>query len=107
MDVDFCTKLAIRHNEPIIDHNMTVSRLIGYAEDDRDGYLILTNKERGVFWLTAVGGYCFLDGLKGQNRMEDASGVASDDFSRLDQDLHNSGVLRTDSFLVDITCVKR
>ena len=102
MDENFRTRLASRHNEPVIDPFMTISRLIGYAENDRDSYLILTNKERGVFWLTAVGGYCFLDGLKGQNLMEDASGVASDDFSRLDQNLQNSGVLRTDSFLVEI-----
>ncbi len=91
-------ELIPRHNEPVIDGFYNLARLIGYAEDDRDCYLILQSKARGRVWHTAVGGYYFLTPLKGQNVLRGSSGEDWNDLWRLDQDLTRMGVPPTAEF---------
>lgn len=87
-------------NEPVLLHDR-LARVIGYGEDKQDCYLIcqLTRKdwfEKGqIIWHTCVGGYFFLDALKGQSRSQHW-----DDFTRLDHLLEMNGAPKQEKFLV-------
>ena len=80
-------------NEPIIVGSEVV-RLIGYGETAVDCYLICSGmSQRGVFWNSAVGGYIFLDRLKGQGHVKSVEGEDWDDFFRLDNLLRRDDLL--------------
>lgn len=96
-----CPKLyemALSHfNEPMIAF-CEVTRCIGYAEDHLDCYIIVLPKNRKPVWNTCVGGYTFLDGLKGQNQVNAHNGEVWDDFTRLDSELSSFGAPRQEAF---------
>ncbi len=88
-------------NEPVIV-GFDLVRLIGYAEDDEDCYLICSSTTREVFWVSAVGGYTFLDRLKGQGYVKSTEGEDWDDLYRLNSVLELNGTPKVDEFIVDI-----
>lgn len=92
-------------NEPVL-LSFELARLIGYAEDADDCYLIVKYPRKGVVWHTAVGGYIFLDKLKGQGAVvlscPSYEGEVWDDFYRLDNLLEITGVTKEKEFIVDI-----
>ena len=88
-------------NEPIIS-NEEIVRLIGYGETAVDCYLICSSMSRGVYWNSAVGGYMFLDRLKGQGHVRSTEGEDWDDFVRLDNVLELNGAPKIDNFIVEI-----
>jgi hypothetical protein len=100
VDREDLLQMAKHHfNEPVLTM-FTLTRLIGYGEDDDDCYLILVDPYRGTVKHTCVGGYTFLDRLRGQG----AAGEFGvwDDFKRLDSLLANNGVPAADEFLLEI-----
>lgn len=86
-------------NEPIIVSSEVV-RLIGYGETAVDCYLICSSMDRGIFWCTAVGGYTFLDRLKGQGYVKSTTGDDWDDFYRLNNMLELNGAPKVSSFII-------
>ncbi len=93
-------------NEPVL-LIFEVGRLIGYAEDDHDSYLIVQmpysvrHKEgNGIIYHTAVGGYIFLDVLKDKERVVGTTGEVWDDFYRLDSVLERNGAPKVAEFVV-------
>lgn len=92
-------------NEPVL-MSFELARLIGYGADADDCYLIVKYPRRGRVWHTAVGGYMFLDRLKGQNlvnpKYPSYEGEVWDDFNRLDNMLKVNGVPKAAEFLVEI-----
>jgi hypothetical protein len=90
-------------NEPVLIGSQ-VARLVGYAEDDRDCYLIVNypsnpNPVRTV-WYTCVGGYHWLDRLRGQHLVNAYNGERWDDYYRIDKDLELSGAPKVESFIL-------
>lgn len=87
-------------NEPIIV-GFDIVRLVGYAEDDDDCYLIINypNPVRTIYH-TCVGGYQWLDRLKGQCLVISNSGERWDDFYRIDNLLQLNGAPKVDEFIV-------
>lgn len=82
-------QIALAHfNEPVIC-NGRLARLVGYAEDEEDSYFILESKYyiHPIWYQTCVGGYTFLDVLKGQNQVVSTTGEVWDDVTRLQSDL--------------------
>lgn len=70
-----------------------VCRLIGYAEDETDCYWIIRRSGGTIMWCTCVGGYIWLQSLKGQELMGDW-----DDYKRLDSLLQLNGCDWEDKF---------
>lgn len=102
---DMC---MVHFNEPILT-DYGVVRLIGYGETAVDCYLLCrkTRSDRArklgdVIWHTAVGGYYFLDRLKGQGYVESREGEDWDDFKRLDDRLGRNGAPKEGQFMVDL-----
>lgn len=98
--------MCLNHfNEPVL-MTFDLARLIGYGEDADDCYLIVKYPSRGIVWHTAVGGYMFLNQLKGQNAVSPTypsyEGEMWDDLTRLDSMLTVNNVPREDTFIVDI-----
>lgn len=79
-----------------------LARVIGYGEDEMDCYLIVQYVGGAVIWNTAVGGYIWLNGLKGQLRGVSTEGEDWDDFIRLEHYLHLNRAPRQETFLVEI-----
>jgi hypothetical protein len=102
MNIEIRQMCLDHFNEPIITGPNEISRLIGYAEDDIDCYLIIKNS-RGIIWHTAVGGYIFLDKLKDQDIVVAKNGEHWDDFTRLDSWLELNGCLKEETFIETIT----
>lgn len=93
-------------NEPVITM-FDVGRLVGYAEDDSDCYLIVNypnGADRRTVWHTCVGGYTFLDRLKGQHLVISYKGDRWDDFYRIDSVLELNGCPKVPEFIVDRRC---
>jgi hypothetical protein len=101
-------EMALQHfNEPMLS-SFSVVRCIGYAEDEKDCYIIVRYPriENSVVWLTCVGGYMFLDRLKGQQEIRNAGEDRNetwDDFWRLDHWLGLNGAPQEPMFLEDYT----
>ncbi len=75
-------KMCREHfNEPMLSFE-ELGRVIGYGEDACDCYLIVKKMDGSIIWNTGVGGYIFLDRLKGQ-----WPGGEWDDYKRLDNTL--------------------
>jgi len=108
-------KMCLDHfNEPVL-FGFEVARIIGYGEDDEDCYLItrytngwhrISLTRDGIVWHSAVGGYIFLDGLKGQNPVMTNNpkfdGEIWDDYTRLDRLLSMNGCPREEKFILEL-----
>jgi hypothetical protein len=89
-------------NEPVLVL-FELGRLIGFAEDERDYYLIVKYPGESVprtSYHTAVGGYIFLDALKFQDYRVSSTGLLRDDFLEIDAMLTRKGVPREPEFIV-------
>ena len=94
--------LAKAHfNEPMIS-GWEVVRCIGYGETGVDCYIICRRARGEVFWNTCVGGYTFLDRLKGQGYVRSTSGEDWDDLTRLDSSLRLNGCELEPEMWVDL-----
>lgn len=87
-------------NEPVLLH-FEVGRLVGYAEDEADCYLIINypNPVRTVYH-TCVGGYHWLDRLRGQHLVISRDGERWDDYYRIDKALELNGAPKVDNFII-------
>ena len=95
-------EMALRHfNEPMLNL-LEVVRLVGYGETGVDCYLIAMKPRGDVIWITCVGGYTFLDRLRGQNYVKSSSGEDWDDLYRLDNSLALNGCPRANEFRLEI-----
>jgi hypothetical protein len=101
MQEDLLQEAEQHFNEPILI-GLEVSRCVGYAEDEDDCYLIVNVPRRGLAWHMFVGGYTYLDVLKGQGRCESPTGEEWDDFTRLDSLLEVNGVPKVTEFIISL-----
>ena len=85
-------------NEPVLI-DLTVGRIIGYAETEEDCYLLVNTKTMGVVWQSYVGGYIYLDCLKGINPVKSSYDYLLDDYEYLNYILNCHGILREPEFL--------
>jgi hypothetical protein len=87
-------------NEPVL-LDFEVGRLVGYGRDDCDSYLMVNhpNPARTVYH-TCVGGYQWLDRLKGQHLVISRDGQRWDDFFRIDHSLELNGAPKVPEFIV-------
>lgn len=93
-------------NEPMLSSDKLV-RCIGYGETGVDCYIIVREQgtvptEGRVFWHTCVGGYIFLDRLRGQNQTKATNGGEWDDFIRLDNSLTLNGCPQEKAFRIEL-----
>lgn len=91
---------AKHFNEPVLI-GLDVCRLIGYAEDDFDAYLICRRPGGKLLYMTCVGGYIFLNPLKNKGYTKSATGEEWDDFSRLDNLLTLNDCPKEESFIIE------
>jgi hypothetical protein len=101
MSKEICEEFRAHFNEPVIS-GFEVGRVVGYGEDAIDCYLIVRrpNPKADLLWHTAVGGYHWLDRLKGQNHVVGYTGEDWDDLFRLDSFLAMNGAPREAEFLL-------
>lgn len=99
--------MALAHfNEPmLVSHQL--ARCIGYAETAIDCYIIARlpgsyMQDGKTIWCTCVGGYTFLDRLRGQGYVKSTGGEDWDDLTRLDSSLGYNGAPRAEQFLVEL-----
>lgn len=91
-------------NEPVL-YGTQLGRLIGYARDMHDQYHIVAYPgypESKIIWHTAVGGYIFLDALKGQNVVNATNGEVWDDFFRMNNLLSCNNCPEVDEMIIEI-----
>lgn len=97
--------MCLEHfNEPCIFHH-EIARVIGYGETAIDCYIIALHPEYPdgkVVWHTCVGGYYFLDRLKGQGYVKSTGGEDWDDLTRLNSSLSLNGAPKQDKFRLDL-----
>lgn len=95
---------AVKHfNEPIL-MGLTIGRCIGYAEDDEDCYLIVRDRFGVAVRHTFVGGFTYLDCLKGKHIIiSKESGEEWDDYYRIDKLLELNGCPKENTFIRKIT----
>ena len=86
-------------NEPMLT-DKGLGRCIGYGEDESDCYIIIKNQLGRVYWQTCVGGYYWLDRLKGQQYVKSTQGEDWDDFFRLDNSLALNGCPKEKEFML-------
>lgn len=86
-------------NAPMLD-GFSVARCIGYGEDEMDCYVIVRHPGGKEIWNTMVGGYTWLEALKGQNHVISTEGEHWDDFVRLDNWLALNGCPKADEFRI-------
>lgn len=79
-----------------------LARVIGYGEDCSDCYLILRHLHGRTTWWSCVGGYYWIDILRGQNPHQDAKGRDWNDYSRIDHLLELNGAPKEGFFRVDL-----
>ncbi|MCA0032777.1 hypothetical protein [Mesorhizobium sp. B263B2A] len=84
-------------NEPMISFDKIV-RCIGYGETGVDCYVITKGHGGEIVWNTCVGGYFFLDRLKGQGYVKAVNGEDWDDLTRLDSNLTCGGATKESEF---------
>jgi hypothetical protein len=90
-------------NEPMLCGTELV-RCVGYGEDAIDCYIITRrpNPHGDVMWITLVGGYTYLNRLKGQGYVKGNTGEDWDDLFRLDSTLTLNGAPKEEKFIVKI-----
>jgi hypothetical protein len=64
-----------------------LARCIGYGEDESDCYIITRRRDGSIVWNTCVGGYVWLDRLKGQGYVKSSNGEDWDDLTRLELEM--------------------
>lgn len=101
MNHEFCYEAKRHFNEPILI-GFDLCRCIGYAEDEEDCYLLVQHPNYGRVKHTFVGGYTYLNCLKGQGYVESTSGEDWDDFFRLDTLLELNGAPKEQEFICEI-----
>jgi hypothetical protein len=98
-------KMCREHfNEPVL-LGFELGRLIGFAEDDHDYYLIIRYPkypDGRLSYHTAVGGYIFLDRLKFQNCVVSTGEEVWSDYTRMDSLLTLNGAPKEPEFLVRV-----
>lgn len=100
-DKDFYEKVKQHFNEPVIV-GFEICRIVGYAEDLHDCYMIVRSPKHGKYWLTLVGGYIFLNCLKGQSvNVSPSTGETWDDYWRIDRLLTLNGVPHEEEFIYE------
>ncbi|MDO8683949.1 MAG: hypothetical protein Q7N50_10765 [Armatimonadota bacterium] len=83
-------KMCVDHfNEPMISFGK-LARCIGYGETAVDCYIITQLCNGEILWNTCVGGYVFLDRLKGQGYVKSTGGEDWDDLTRLESELREA-----------------
>jgi hypothetical protein len=90
MNMDVEAEFKAHFNEPVLIMDR-LGRVIGYGEDEQDCYMIVMYMGGKIVWNTAVGGYVFLDRLKGQEYVKATNGEEWDDFVRLNNILELNG----------------
>ena len=93
-------------NEPILI-GFDLGRCVGYAEDNEDCYLIIRYPRPHheiLSWHTFVGGYTYLDILKGQECCKSSTGEDWNDFTRLDSLLELNGAPKEKEFICKVYC---
>ena len=98
---EIITELKEHFNEPILIFT-EVYRLVGYAEDKHDCYIITKKHNGTIEWNSCVGGCIYLDRLKGQQYVRGITGEDWDDFFRLDKWLEYNGCPKEKEFLIDL-----
>jgi hypothetical protein len=91
-------------NEPMLSM-FDVVRCVGYGESADDCYVIVREPhypEGKLRWLTCVGGYTFLDRLRGQGYVKSSDGEDWDDLVRLDSTLALNGAPKEAGFILDL-----
>jgi hypothetical protein len=103
-DAAMMAEVRAHFNEPIIcGMGMEVVRCVGYGESAIDCYLIYKDQDGKLCWNTMVGGYHWLDRLKGQCMTGyGPDGEAWDDFYRIDSFLELNGCPKEPEFIVDM-----
>jgi hypothetical protein len=100
---DHLHELARSHfNEPVL-LGFEVGRLVGYAEDDDDCYFVIDYPKYPTgrrVWHTCVGGYVFLDRLRGQEHVVSSQGEEWDDYVRTDNVLRLNGAPPVEEFVL-------
>jgi hypothetical protein len=89
-------------NEPVL-LGSNLGRLIGFAEDDHDYYLIIRYPDYPdgrISYHTAVGGYIFLNQLKFQDCVVSTTGEVWSDYTRMDSLLALNGSPKEEEFIV-------
>ena len=95
-------EMCLAHfNEPMLA-SFDLVRCIGYGETAVDGYIIARGQLGETHWLTCVGGYTFLDRLKGQRYVLSTLGEHCDDLTRLDRLLALNGCPQETEFRIDL-----
>lgn len=104
MEVDnqYLLKMCQSHfNEPVLT-DFGLGRCIGYGETAVDCYIIIQALHGEISWHTCVGGYYWLDRLKGQGYVVGNSGEEWDDFYRLNKLLELNGAPKKASFQLEL-----
>lgn len=104
LTVKFIKEIYPHFNEPILI-GFDLMRCVGYGETSVDSYIICKrpNPHNDLIWVSMVGGYTFLDRLKGQNYVKSTQGEDWDDLFRLDNILELNGAPKEKNFIVEIT----
>jgi hypothetical protein len=87
-------------NEPMISFGELV-RCVGYGSTLVDSYIITKKKNGKIVWNTFVGGYIFLNPLRGINTVIAPDQSTWDDLDRLDNELSRAGCLREETMIVE------
>lgn len=89
-------------NEPILC-GFELGRLIGFAEDDDDYYLVVKFPRKGLevetLWISAAGGYVFLNRLKRQTTSTDKNNEEFNEYEYLDRVLTLNDVPLEEKFV--------
>jgi hypothetical protein len=98
-------EIRSRFNQPVLTSD-GVGRIVGYSEDSCDCYIIIQYPRPGVrmnsrIYHTMVGGYYWLDRLKGQNLVISYNGEEWDDYYRIDNMLELNGAPKEKEFLIE------
>jgi len=89
-------------NEPVLV-GFDLGRVVGYAEDDEDCYLIVVMPRRGRIKVSFVGGFTFLDCLRGRHEIQSLyTPEIWDDYYRVDRDLELNGAPAEKVFIEEV-----
>ena len=102
MQEEYYIEVKSHFNEPVLV-GTRLGRCIGYGEDEDDCYLIVRLANSEVIRHTLVGGYIYLNCLKGINPIKSAySEEIWDDYFRVNSYLENSKVPKEEKFILEI-----
>lgn len=92
--------MCVEHfNEPMISFE-EICRCIGYAETAIDCYILTRKKGGAIVWNTCVGGYTWLNRLRGQGYVKAHNGEDWDDLTRIDGGLTRGDCPKEPEFLL-------